>query len=300
MKIIFITGGLLLFFFTGNTQSVCSTIPVMPVISEAAKKEMEQRLTEARAVYENNKSDADAIIWYGRRTAYLGNYAAAITIFSDGIALHPQDARLYRHRGHRYITLRCFDNAIADLLKATELSKNKPDETEPDGMPNEKNIPTSTLQSNSWYHLGLAYYLTGKFTEAATVYKKGLAVSNNPDMYVATANWLYITLRRLKKQKEAAKLLSTISAGMDLIENKDYLRLLLLYKKETDPELLKQELFNNGSSLSNASIGFGLGNYYLLNRNIKEAKSIFEKIVGGDQWASFGFIAAEAELRNLQ
>jgi len=27
---------------------------------------------------------------------------------------------------------------------------------------------------------------------------------------------------------------------------------------------------------------------------------IFEKIVSGDQWASFGFIAAEAELKNVK
>ena len=39
----------------------------------------------------------------------------------------------------------------------------KPDEVEPDGAPNARGIPRSTLQSNIWYHLGLAQYLAGDF-----------------------------------------------------------------------------------------------------------------------------------------
>ena len=272
----------------------------MPVLSEESRKKLNDYESAALEEYKKDSSRADAIIWYGRRTAYLGYYADAIDIFSRGIDLHPNDARMYRHRGHRYITMRCLDLAIADLEKAAQLITNKTDEVEPDGMPNAKNIPTSTLQSNIWYHLGLAYYLKADYTKAADAYINCLAVSKNPDMYVATANWLYITLRRLKREKEAAELLSSISAGVELIENKDYLRLLLLYKKEADPELLKQELIKSNSSLSNASMGYGLGNYYLLMGDTKTAKMIFEKIVSGDQWASFGFIAAAAELKNVK
>ncbi len=281
-------------------QSNCTTKAVMPSLSEESRKKLHDNLATALVDYKKDSSNADAIIWYGRRTAYLGNYASAIDIFTKGIARYPNDARMYRHRGHRFITIRCLDLAISDLEKAAQLITNKSDEVEPDGMPNANNIPTSTLQSNIWYHLGLAYYLKADFTRAADAYTNCLRVSKNPDMYVATANWLYITLRRLKKEKEALELLSTISANVELIENKDYLRLLLLYKGEADPELLKQELIKSNSSLSNASTGYGLGNYYLVKGDKTTAKMIFEKIVSGDQWASFGFIAAEAELRNVK
>jgi hypothetical protein len=90
----------------------------------------------------------------GRRTAYLGRFTDAIAIFSSGLAKYRGDARLYRHRGHRYLTIRHFDRAIGDLLYAVQLTRGKPDQVEPDGQPNAKNIPTSTLQSNIWYHLG--------------------------------------------------------------------------------------------------------------------------------------------------
>ena len=116
-------------------------------------------------------------------------------------------------------------------------------------------------------------------------------------MYIATANWLYVTLLKLKKEKEASTLLATISSHADLIENHDYLRILRVYKKELNAGDLQASLFADSSSLSNASMGYGLGNYYLLMGDNQTAKKIFQKIVAGDQWASFGFIAAENELK---
>lgn len=88
--------------------------------------------------------------------AYLGDYKQAIKIFTEGSVKFPKDARFYRHRGHRFITIRCFDEAIRDFETAAKLVKGKEDEIEPDGLPNARNIPTSTLQSNIFYHLGLA------------------------------------------------------------------------------------------------------------------------------------------------
>lgn len=280
-----------------RAQINCADQIIRPSLTDSSKKILEQKLSEAKSNYDKDNNNADNIIWYGRRTAYLGNYEEAIEIFTKGIAIHPKDARFYRHRGHRYISIRCIDKAIDDFKMAASLAKGKRDEIEPDGMPNAQNIPTSTLQTNIYYHLGLAYYLKGHFAEAESAYKECLRLSKNPDMYVATANWYYITLRRLKKDREAAKLLASISPEIKLIENKDYLTILLLYKQKTNPDSLKQQLTGGANSLSNASAGFGLGNYYLLKGDKETANQIFNQIVAGNQWSSFGFIAAEVELR---
>ena len=96
-----------------------SNRPAPPVSVEAAR-EMEKRLDEARARYEANPNDPDAIIWFGRRLAYPGRFREAIDVYSKGIEKFPDDARFYRHRGHRYITLRRFALAIEDLRKAAE------------------------------------------------------------------------------------------------------------------------------------------------------------------------------------
>lgn len=293
MRILFLSAAIVSFGVAAHAQNPCTTVPRLPVMSANQQQVLIRQLDSAVTIYRKDSSNADAMIWYGRRMAYLGRYGDAIAIFSKGIALHPNDARFYRHRGHRYITLRCLDLAIPDLERAALLIANQPDQVEPDGMPNAMNIPTSTLQSNIWYHLGLAYYLKADYQRAHDAYVNCLRVSTNPDMYVATANWLFITLKRLRREDEAANLLTGISTDMKLIENKDYLRLLLLYKGVEDAEKMKNELMGTGSSLSNASVGYGLGNYFILKGDKSSATAIFQKILAGDQWASFGFIAAE-------
>lgn len=266
---------------------------VAPVISENARKVYETKLQEAKAEYKRNPN-ADAIIWLGRRTAYLGDYKQAINIFTEGTVKFPKDARFYRHRGHRFITIRCFDDAVKDFQKAAKLVKGKEDEIEADGLPNAKNIPTSTLQSNIFYHLGLSYYLKGDFKNALKAYRECLKVSKNNDMAVATIHWLYMTLRRLGNIKEAQKTVAMVEDSLDIIENDDYYKLIKLYQSKLKPEDL---LTNDANSLSNASLGYGIGNWYLYNGKKDEAMKVFRQITAGNQWASFGFIAAEAELR---
>lgn len=264
-----------------------------PPISAAARAIYEQRLAEASAAHARAPGDADSIIWLGRRTAYLGRYRDAIGIFTDGIARHPGDARMYRHRGHRYISVRELDRAIADLSRAAALTAGHPDEIEPDGIPNARNTPTSTLQSNIWYHLGLAHYLKGDFERALAAYREAMRVSANPDMLVATSHWLYMTLRRVGREAEAEAVLVPISREMDIIENDAYHRLLLLYKGELTPDSLAP---SGADPLDDASVGYGLGNWHLYNGRREEAASVFWRVLAGGNWPAFGYIAAEAEL----
>ena len=256
-------------------------------------------LTQATADYEADPNDADAIIWYGRRTAYLGDYLKAIDIYGEGIEKHPDDARMYRHRGHRYITTRQLDAAIADLEKAAEMIAGTEDQVEPDGLPNARNTPTSTLQSNIWYHLGLAYYLKGDFENALRAYQECMSVSGNPDMLVATSHWLYMTLRRLGQDEQAAAVLLPIQPEMDIIENSGYHRLLLMYKGQRTPEALLAEA-EAGDGIANATTAYGVGNWYAYTGNPKQAEEVLRKVLVGPQWAAFGYIAAEADMKRLE
>src|ERR1043166_6071865 len=110
------------------------------------------------------------------------------------------------------------------------LRAGKSDEVEPDGLPNARNVPTGTLHSNIWYHLALARHLKGGFTRALAAYREAEKVSKNPDMLVATTHWLYMTLRRLGREKEAARVVLAIKPDLDVIENGDYLKLIRLYQ----------------------------------------------------------------------
>ena len=271
-----------------------------PPVSEEARREMEARLAEARAAYDRDPRDADAIIWLGRRTAYLGRFNESVQIYTRGLRLHPRDARFLRHRGHRLITLRRFPEAVADLTRAARLIRGKPDEIEPDGIPNARNTPTSTLQSNIWYHLGLAHYLRGDFPSALRAYRECMKVSTNPDMLVATSHWLYMTLRRMGRPAEAARLLEPVNADMDIIENRDYQRLLLMYKGATTPAALLEETARAGTQLGNTTVGYGVANWHLYNGRRAEAAALLRRVTSSSQWTSFGYIAAEADLKRLR
>jgi tetratricopeptide (TPR) repeat protein len=268
-------------------------------IAADARKTLEENLRQAEVVYGRNPDDPDATIWLGRRIAYLGRYRDAIETFSEGIEKHPDDARLYRHRGHRYITVRELSKAIADLTKAAQLVAGKPDEVEPDGQPNPRNIPTSTLQSNIYYHLGLAHYLSGDFARAADAYAECMKVSKNNDMLVATTYWAYLTQLRLGKASEATALLAPITANMEIIENGSYHRLLRMFKGELPPDAL---LAAGAAGLDTVTTSYGAAAWHLANGRRDAAVPLLSRIVDGfpEQWSAFGYVAAEADLARLR
>ena len=288
-------------FTAAQANCVQTAREVPPQLSTETRREFETKLAEARKSVEADPRSVEGLIWVGRRTAYLGRYKDAIKIYTDAIKQFPSDARLYRHRGHRLITLRCFDDAIADFEKAAKLISGKPDEVEPDGLPNARNIPTSTLQSNIWYHLGLAHYLKGDFQRALKAYREAEKVSQNADMLVATTHWLYMTLRRLGREDEARQTLTAIKDDLEVIENADYHKLLMVYKGKLEFVAVWREMNEHAGYLSNGTLGYGLGNWYLYNGERTQAESVFHQVTATrHQWASFGYIAAEAELKRLR
>jgi tetratricopeptide (TPR) repeat protein len=285
---------------TGKPEATSiSGKPLYPIeLPAEVRKGLEANLAAAEADYAKNPKSEDAIIWLGRRQAYLWRYRDAIDTFSKGLALHPNSFKLYRHRGHRYITVRELDRAVADFEKAAALIKNVPDEVEPDGAPNKYGKPRSTSHSNIWYHLGLAYYLKGDFTNALRAYQECMKFSENDDMRVATLDWLYMTYRRLGRHGAAKQLLDQVSEKMEILENDSYHRRLLMYKGALKPEQLLDTA--NADDLTIATQGYGVGNWYLVEGNKAKAREIFERVVQGRQWAAFGFIAAEVDLNRMR
>jgi tetratricopeptide (TPR) repeat protein len=262
------------------------------------RQKLDADLAQAEKTLAANPKDAEAIIWVGRRLGYLWRFNDAIAMFTKGIELQPDNPKFYRHRGHRYISTRQFAKAQADFEKAAQLIKGKPDEIEPDGAPNPTGKPRSTLQFNIWYHLGLAYYLQGNYTKAYDAYVECMKVSNNDDSVAATSDWMWMTLMRLNRKAEAAKLLERITPKMEILENGSYHRRLLMYKGLEKPETLLDTAKADDTTI--ATQGYGVGNYYFVTGNTAKAREIFQKVTSGGGWNAFGFIAAEADLQRMK
>ena len=269
--------------------------PLMVPATIPNQQKLDADLAQAEKILAANPKDAEAIIWVGRRLGYLWRYNDAIAMFSKGIAVYPSNPKFYRHRAHRYITIRQFAKAQADFEKAAQLIKGQPDEIEPDGAPNPAGQPRSTLQFNIWYHLGLSYYLQGNYAKAYDAYLECMKVSNNDDSVAATSDWMWMTLMRLNRKAEAAKVLERITPKMDILENGSYLRRLLMYKGLDKPEALLDTAKADDTTI--ATQGYGVGNYYFVTGNTAKAREVFQKVTSGGGWNAFGFIAAEADLQ---
>lgn len=264
-----------------------------PLFAAEPSEDALDRLATARADYEAEPNNADNIIWYGRRTAYAGDYRGAIGIFSEGIEKFPDDARMYRHRGHRYVSIREFDRAIEDLEHASKLIEDRENEVEPDGLPNALNIPISSLHGNIWYHLGLAYYLKQDWDNAYRAYKAGFDAGRNDDNRVSTTHWLYMILQRKGDPEAAAKVLDVISADMNVIENMSYHNLCLFYKGELS---LIELIGDNEDNPAGAAIMYGAANWHAYTGDTEKANEMLQALVATNAWSAFGFIAAEADL----
>lgn len=245
-----------------------------------------------KANYLADTNNVDKLIWYARFEAYKVNYNEAIALLTKGIKKFPNDPRLYRHRGHRYISVRNFDAAIDDFEKAAQLIDGTKNEIEPDGMPNAKNIPVSTLHGNIWYHLGLAYYLKNDMPNALRGFENCLTSGTNDDNIVSSTHWLYMIQRRMGKMDEANRYLKAIKEEMDIIENFAYHDICLFYKGVKSIDDLSE---NKDAGPSNDAVAYAVANWYLYNDDLLNAKPAYDKILSRSSWNSFGYIAAESD-----
>ena len=239
----------------------------------------------AQLNYFDNQDDPESLIWYGRRTAYLGYFKEAIKIFTLGIETYPKDARFYRHRGHRYISTRQYDKAINDFEKAVILIDQTIDQIEPDGLPNSKNIPLSTLHGNIWYHLGLAYYLKNDMNNALKAFTNRSVTHKYDDNIVSGGHWLYMINRRLNKIEESKAVVDQVNQEMNIIENMSYHQSCLFYKGLIE----ESELLIDEVAL------YSLANWYIYEKkDTLKAKEYYQELLKGNPF-SFAYIAGEAD-----
>jgi tetratricopeptide (TPR) repeat protein len=234
-------------------------------------------VARAESAAMRHPEDPDTLMALGLARASRWQYAGAVEAYTRALALAPGRAVLHRHRGHRYISLRRFDLAEADLERAAGLD---------------------STSFDIWYHLGLARYLRGRFEEAAVAYRRCRQLARTADDTVAASEWLWLALRRRGDADDAAALATGIGADMPVRENAAYHLLLMLYAgRRTEAEARAAMA---GDDLTFATIGYGLGQWLSLRGDTAPARQVFRRITDGPYWPAFGFIAAEVALRNSE
>ncbi len=253
-------------------------------------------LDSARAAFDRAPNDLDAILWLGRFVGYTGAFDDAIAIYTEALSTRPDEVWLLRHRGHRYISKRDFDRAIADLTRARELEAGRPDQVEPDGQPNARGIPTSTLHSNIRYHLALAYFLKGELPIAGALWEEDAKLAGNLDQRVASTYWWVICEAQLGRTARVLEALAPIRRDWGIIENGSYHRLLLYFRGDLSVDSLLTE---RSTALELQTIGNGIVQWRLAKGERREAETMIRRVLASGPSASFGYLAVEAAAQRL-
>lgn len=255
----------------------------LSVTKERATKETQLHLNRSNLIFSQEVKDIEAEIekdpqntelWMKKGIALSKQmlFREAIEAYSLGLTYNPFHALAYRHRGHRLISIRRFHEAALDLELSSRLD------------------PTNW---DTWYHLGLAYYLLKDYIRAEKAYQRCLEITHSEDKIVAIVDWYWMTLMHLGKKEEATKLLDLVSEDTDPGENLSYKKRVLMYKGLIKPEELIEYEGAEFPDLELATQGYGVANYYLLMGEKEKAKELFDKILEHDTfWSAFGYLAS--------
>ena len=241
------------------------------------KTENDQALAAYDLAIKLDSRMTDAYVGKGRTLARLRRYDEAFAAYGEALKLAPNDAMILRYRGHNYINVRKFDLALADLVKAEVMKKD---------------------EFGIYYHLALAYYLTGDHAKAAQAYDGCVRTSKTDGDRVSCWAWQYPSLVRAGRKADADAILAKLTPGMDVGENAAYLDRLLLFKGVRTEDEVAATL--TAAPLNQSTVGYGLGLWHLLNGRPEKARPYFEKATSSDTWQAFGYIAAEIELKRMK
>jgi tetratricopeptide (TPR) repeat protein len=199
----------------------------------------------------------------------------AVQTFTRALALAPNDPVLYRWRGHRNISVRQFDRAMADLTRGYGLD---------------------STNYGILYHLGVLRFIRGDFNAAADAFARAQPRAPDPGELAGSTDWLWMSLQRAGRAKEAEAMLARRPDSLPTTAA--YARRLKLYRGEIVPDVVLTPA--DTGDVDVATLSFGLGNWYLIRGDTARARTYFQRSIASGGWPAFGFIASESELARLR
>ena len=234
-----------------------------------------EAVTKAQAALAADPRSVARIIDLGVAQSGARQFREAIATFTRGLEIEPDNALLLRWRGHRYLSVREFDRALADLTRGSGLD--------------------STIYG-IWYHLGIVQYVRGEFSAAAASFARAQPIAPDAGELAGSTDWLWMSLSRAGRGADAKAMLDRRPDSKPVTNA--YTRRLQLYRGEIGPEAVLTPA--DTDEVQVATLAYGLGNWYLIRGDKAQARVWFERSVQSGGWPGFGFILSEVELRRLR
>jgi tetratricopeptide (TPR) repeat protein len=223
----------------------------------------------------------------------LGKLNESIESYKKAIAINPNYEEAHNNLGVALNKVGQFEEAIKSLSEAiTYANDSLLIEYEHSGLTLNNKKTVYNVKFNIWYYLGLSYYMKGNYDKAISSFRRCEKYTNNNDLKVVIANWLYTAFAKIGNLDLAEAEIMSIPINMRLIEIKSrkYHDLIMLYRGLVTPSILTKR---NGID---ADVGYGIGNYYLINGQVKNAISAFNRVISTEQQELIGYMAIEKEL----
>jgi len=249
-----------------------------------SKLELTKETKAIQKEIEKNPSSTELWMKKGLELAKQMHFREAIEAYSIGLSHNPFHALTLRHRGHRLISTYRFEEATFDFELSSRLDPSNWD---------------------TWYHLGLAYYLIGDFERANNAYSRCLDMTKeDQEELVAIVDWKWLTLMRLGKIEEAKEVLQLVNEKTEPGENTVYKERVLMYKGKIKPENILENIPGyEGDGFGDfelATQGYGVSMFFYFNGEKEKAFDLFRRILQHDTfWSAFGFIAAYQDEKRL-
>ena len=179
-------------------------------------------LEVAQIVFGTSPLEESSYSWRGRREGFMGNYAKAVDIFTQGLELFPESYALYRYRGYHLVRNYQFEEGLIVLRRAEELIENVNVSPIQEGIPGKSDYSPSTFKRNIYYYIAESSMATADYNTVIEYMDKAYAVNqlrDKDDFLVSTAFYKYIAMRKMGRHDEALEMVRAIPNGLDIIVN---------------------------------------------------------------------------------
>jgi len=204
-------------------------------------------------------------------------FREAIATLSDGLSMTPDDVMLLRWRGHRYISVREFALARADLTRGYALD---------------------STNYGILFHLGVLHFAEGRFTDAVTMFMRAQPLAPDGGERAGSTDWLWMSLARAGRMQDGNAMLARRPDSLPTPPGYAYVSRLRLYRGEVTPATLFTPADTADTQV--ATLNYGVGNWLLVRGDSAGARAAFERSVASGGWAGFGFIVSEMELQRMR
>jgi tetratricopeptide (TPR) repeat protein len=232
-------------------------------------------IARAQTALAADPRNVQLIVALGTAQSGARQFREAIETFTRGLAIHPNNALLYRWRGHRYLSVREFDKAMADLNRGAEID--------------------STIYG-IWYHLGIVKFARGDFAGAADAFARAQRMPPDANELTGATDWLWMSLARAGRAAAARAMLDRRPDSLP--STNAYSQRLKLYRGLINPDSVMTPA--DTADVQASTLAYGIGNWYLTRGDTARARTWFERSIRAGGWPAFGFILSEIELLQLR